>query len=119
MTDIQMSDSELLKYAIDSGIIDTALLQEKINMQKREELLKKHPYDIWIGKDEYWRTYLPDKEKGRKLLKRKKRKDIEDVVISYLRKEAENPTVRETFEEWNDRRLLLGKIGNAYQRNGK
>nr|DAU92162.1 MAG TPA: Integrase [Bacteriophage sp.] len=118
MTDIQMSDSELLKYAIDSGIIDTALLQEKINMQKREELLKKHPYDIWIGKDEYWRTYLPDKEKGRKLLKRKKRKDIEDVVISYLREEAENPTVRETFEEWNDRRLLLGKIGNAtHQRN--
>ena len=82
MSDEKLSDKELLKYAIESGIINTALLQEKINMQKREELLKKHPYDIWEGKDEYWRTYLPDKEKGRKLLKRKNRKDIEDIIIS-------------------------------------
>ncbi len=114
----KFSDTELLKYALDNGIINVALLQDKINMQKREELLKKHTYDIWEGKDGYWRTYLPDKEKGRKLLKRKNRKDIEDMVVSYFKKESENPTVRETFEEWNDRRLRLGKIGNAtHQRN--
>ena len=114
----KISDTELLKYALDNGILDIALLQDKINMQKREELLKKHTYDIWEGKDGYWRTYLPDKEKGRKLLKRKNRKDIEDMVVSYFKKESENPTVRETFEEWNDRRLRLGKIGNAtHQRN--
>lgn len=114
----KISDRELLNYALDNGILDIALLQDKINMQKREELLKKHTYDIWEGKDGYWRTYLPDKEKGRKLLKRKNRKDIEDMVVSYFKKESENPTVRETFEEWNDRRLRLGKIGNAtHQRN--
>ena len=114
----KISDRELLNYALDNGILDLALLQDKINMQKREELLKKHTYDIWEGKDGYWRTYLPDKEKGRKLLKRKNRKDIEDMVVSYFKKESENPTVRETFEEWNDRRLRLGKIGNAtHQRN--
>lgn len=114
----KISDRELLNYALDNGILDIALLQDKINMQKREELLKKHTYDIWEGKDGYWRTYLPDKEKGRKLLKRKNCKDIEDMVVSYFKKESENPTVRETFEEWNDRRLRLGKIGNAtHQRN--
>lgn len=114
----KISDRELLNYALDNGILDIALLQDKINMQKREELLKKHTYDIWEGKDGYWRTYLPDKEKGRKLLKKKNRKDIEDMVVSYFKEEAENPTVRETFEEWNDRRLRLGKIGNAtHQRN--
>ena len=114
----KISDRELLNYALDNGILDLALLQEKINMQKREELLKKHPYDIWEGKDGYWRTYIPDKEKGRKLLKRKNRKDVEDAVVSYLREEEENPTVEEVFEEWNDRRLQLNKIGNAtHQRN--
>lgn len=114
----KISDRELLNYALDNGILDLALLQEKIEMQKREELLKKHPYDIWEGKDGYWRTYIPDKEKGRKLLKRKNRKDVEDVVVSYLREAEENPTVDEVFEEWNDRRLQLNKIGNAtHQRN--
>lgn len=93
----KISDRELLNYALDNGILDLALLQEKINMQKREELLKKHPYDIWEGKDGYWRTYIPDKEKGRKLLKRKNRKDVEDAVVSYLREEEENPTVEEVF----------------------
>ena len=72
---------EILQYAVSNGIIDTALLQEKIEMQKREEILKKHQYDIWKGKDDKWRTYLPDKEKGRKLVKRKDQKSIEDAVV--------------------------------------
>ena len=50
MPDIKLSDSELLKYAVENGIIDAALLQDKIEMQKRKELLKKHPYSIWEGK---------------------------------------------------------------------
>lgn len=36
MSDIRMSDTELLKYAVENGMIDTALLQEKIEMQKRD-----------------------------------------------------------------------------------
>ena len=63
MQNISMSDAELLKYAIEHGMIDTALVQEKVEMQKREEILSKHPYNIWEGKDGYWRTYLPDEEK--------------------------------------------------------
>ena len=38
MPDIKLSDSELLKYAVENGIIDAALLQDKIEMQKRKEL---------------------------------------------------------------------------------
>ena len=50
MTDISMSDAELLKVAIENGMIDTALVQEKIEMQKRKEILDKHPYKIYQGK---------------------------------------------------------------------
>lgn len=113
MSDISMSDAELLKYAVENGIIDTALLQERIEMQKREEILEKHPYEIWKGKDGYWRTYLPDKEKGRKLVKKKQKKSVEDDVVLYWRQEEENPTVREVFEENENRRLALGKIGKS------
>ena len=38
MADIKLSDSELLKYAIENGIIDAALVQQKIEMQKKKEM---------------------------------------------------------------------------------
>ncbi|MCG8399650.1 hypothetical protein LWS67_24490, partial [Bacillus atrophaeus] len=60
-----MDEKELLKYAVENGILDIALVQEQVEMNKREKILKKHPYDIWEGKDGYWRTYIPCKEKGR------------------------------------------------------
>lgn len=105
MPDIKLSDTELLKYAVENGIIDAALLQEKIEMQKREELLKKHPYKIYQGTDEKWYTYLPDESKGRILKKRNRKQDIEDVVIEFWEQKEENPTVDMVFNEW-----LAGKV---------
>ena len=113
MQNISMSDAELLKYAVEHGMIDTALVQEKIEMQKREETLNKHPYKIWEDKNGTWYTYLPDKEKGRVLKKRRNRKDIEDVVIQFWKEESENPTIRDVFNEWNDRKLKIGKISES------
>ncbi len=36
MLDVSMSAAELLKFAAENGMLDTALVQEKIEMQKRE-----------------------------------------------------------------------------------
>jgi hypothetical protein len=58
-------DSELLQFAIENGMIDRALIEDKIEMKKRQEILKKHIYKIYEGKDGKWYTYLPDEEKGR------------------------------------------------------
>ncbi|MBD5546917.1 MAG: tyrosine-type recombinase/integrase [Lachnospiraceae bacterium] len=88
MLDVSMSDAELLKFAIENGMLDAALVQEKIEMQKREEILRKHPYDIWEGKNGKWYTYLPDKEKGRILKKRVTKELIEqDIIIYYCAEE--------------------------------
>ena len=38
-----MDEKELLKYAVDSGILDIALVQKQVTMQKREKLLNKNP----------------------------------------------------------------------------
>lgn len=100
MSNISMTDAELLKFAIENGMLDTALVQEKIEMQKREETLKKHPYKIYQGTDGKWYTYLPDEKKGRILKKRCVKKDIEDVVIAFWRQKDENPTVDMIFNEW-------------------
>jgi len=41
-----IDNTELLKYAVENGIIDLEHVQEEIEMKEREELLKKHPYSI-------------------------------------------------------------------------
>lgn len=109
----KMNDNEILKYAIKNGMIDLPYVQEKINMEKRNELLEKHPYKIWEGKDGKWYTYLPDEKKGRVLRKRTSKNAIENDIVEYWKSELENPTISEVFHEWNDRRLELHKISNA------
>lgn len=105
--------NEELKYAIEHGIIDISYMQKQIEMNKRKEFLEKHPYTIWQGKDGYWHTYLPDKEKGRIPRKKSTQESIQNDVIEYWKSELENPTIREVFEEWNNRRLELQKISSA------
>ena len=51
MTNIDIPKSEILQYAIDNDMIDSVFIQEQIKMQRNEELLSKHPYKIWKGKD--------------------------------------------------------------------
>lgn len=114
MNNLQYGQSgEILQFIIDNGMIDISDVQNSIETMKKEELLKKHPYKIWQGKDGKWYTYLPDGEKGRTLKKRTTKKAIEDDVVGYWRTELENPIIREVFDEWNNRRLTLRKISNA------
>ena len=102
-----------LKYLIDSGIIDVPNIQSILEMKKRQELLKNHPYKIWCGSNGKWYTYLPDEEKGRILKKKSTRKDIEDVVIQYQESIMSNPTIDDLFTEWNDHRRDIGRIAKS------
>lgn len=112
MQGISLSDTELLKYAVKNGIIDTALLQEKIEMQKREEMLSKHPYKIYEGKDGKWYTYIPDGN-GRKKIKANTEVKIEDRVVKYWKEQEFNPAVKDIFLEWINQKLRLGEISKA------
>lgn len=85
-------------------MVNISDVQNSMEAMKRKELLEKHPYKIWEGKDGKWYTYLPDGE-GRKLKKRTTQKAIEDDVIKYWKEEAENPTIRELFYEWIHRKV--------------
>lgn len=108
-----IQNAEILRFIINNGMINISDVQNSIEAMKRKELLEKHPYKIWQGKDGKWYTYLPDEKKGRVLKKRTTQKAIEDDVVAYLKSEMENPTLTEVFNEWNDRRLELKKISNA------
>ena len=89
-----------MKFAIESGMIDLSYIQDKYEMNKREELLSKHKWAISQGKDGYWRTYLLDEEGKRKMVKKKTRKDVENAVIDYY-KTSEKYTFKSVYEGLN------------------
>lgn len=111
--DDEISDHELLKYAIENGIIDAESLHRTIQMNKRKQYLEMQQYDIWQGTDGYWRAYIPDDVKGRKLIKKKSKKALEDDIVRYWKQKEDNPTVKEVFDEAENRRLELNKICKA------
>lgn len=108
---LQSNESlELLKFAIEHGMIDTSYVQEQIEMSKREELLKKHPFSIYQIKDGRWSTYIPDIEKGRRIIRKGTRKELEDVIIDYWKTVTENPTVSDIFDKWLENKTLYKDI---------
>lgn len=113
MLNISMFDAELLKFAIENGMLDTALVQEKIEMQRRRDNLEKHPYKIWQGKDGKWYSYLPDEKCGRKKVKRISKESLEDSIVEFWREKEENPTVREIFTEWIEDKLRYEEIARG------
>lgn len=118
-------NNELLKYAIENGMIDLSYVQEQVEMNKRKELLKKHPYKIWEGKDGKWRTYLPDEEKGRILKKRSTENAIEDMIVDYYlqisKEESKHNKEKEKtenqflicFDMWKNKQIAYGVSGNT------
>lgn len=103
---------ELLKYAFDNGIIDEDTIWMQVEMKKRQKYLEMHQYSIWQSeKDHYWRTYLPDDEKGRRLLKKKTEESLKDEVVNYYKEQCSvaerdiqklHITLYHLFPEWLD-----------------
>lgn len=75
-------------------------LEDKIKMQKKKEILEKHPYSIWKGtKNHYWYTYLP--ENGNlKLIKRKDKETLQNIIINFWWKKSENVSISLLCDEW-------------------
>lgn len=88
---------------------DLENLEIKIEVQKREELLSKHPYSIWKGKNGSWYTKLPVNNQL-KLIKRKNKTDVENIVIDFWNEKLENPTIKELFDQWLNERETYGEL---------
>ena len=108
---------DLLQQAINNGIINLSSVQKQVEMNKREKILSEHPFTIWIGKDEKWRTYLYDEKKknNRRLIKRTSKKAIEDAIVEeYKRKEDKCETFRDIFPKWIQyKRIRLFRWGRG------
>lgn len=90
----QDTEYDIIDKEIASTQYQLMALREK---KRRQEFLQKHNNKIWQGKNGLWYTYLPatDRTGGRRLVKKKNRKSIEDAIITYYEKEQYNPTIFE------------------------
>lgn len=93
-------------------MINLSHMEEQVNMKKREEILKKHTYNIWQDKNGFWHTYLPIENGQRKSVKRKNQKDLEDVVISYWKSKQSN-SFKDRYDIWVDRQKKCGRSDNT------
>ena len=107
-----------LKYAIENGIINLSHIQEQIEMNKREEILKEYRGSMWKASDGYWKIRMTYDETGqKKVFKRRSKQDLEDLIVKTHREKVENPKIKSIFEDWAQRKFDLKKISvQTYQR---
>ena len=74
-------------------------ISDEIKMNKRKNILSEHKWKISKGKDGFWRTYLPDEIKGRKMIKKNTQREVEDIVIKYY-KSLDNKAKSRTFDDF-------------------
>lgn len=97
----ELSDRDILNFVLQNGIIDINTIPMQIEMKKRQDIISKHPYKIYEGADGKWHTYLPDEKKGRVAKKRNTKKEIEDLVIDFYKKQDEKPkTFDDAYWKW-------------------
>lgn len=95
-----MGSEELLKLALENGIIDINTIQKQVEMRERQKYLNMHQYEIWQSEsDGMWRTYLPDEKKGRRLIKRKLRKGIDEAVIDFYSSQSSGSNTKKCSEK--------------------
>ncbi|MCR5255049.1 MAG: site-specific integrase [Acetatifactor sp.] len=107
---MDLSDRDLLNYAIENGMIDVNTIRANIEMNERKKFLKMHESRIWVGKDGRWATYLPDRVKGRKLVKKTTEKDLEDLIIEYYKAEEVQVFIDDVFDAWIKSKVEYGEI---------
>ena len=94
---MDISDKEILKFAVENGTIDMEAIRKQIEMDEREKQLAKHTYRIWKGKNGKWYTYLPDKEKGRVQKERSTRQEIEDCIAEFYKDDI---YLQDVYSQW-------------------
>ena len=104
-----LTESELLKKAIENGILDLDTIQAEVEMNERRKYLEMHQGKIWQSTDKKWYTYLVGAS-GRKLVKRRTKEELDDAIISFYKNTINEPTIQEVFEWWIAEKIEYGEI---------
>ena len=97
-----LTENELLRYAVDNGIINIDTIRQNFEMNKRQEYLAMHKSKVWNSTDGKWYTFVPDirKPKGKRLIKRSTKEKLDDFLVEFYKEYEEPQTIEKTYREW-------------------
>lgn len=106
---------ELLNFAVENGMLDMDALQGIKMAKEKQEILAKHNFNVWQGKDGRWCTYLPS-DSGRKFVKRKNKEDIEKAIVDHYY-DVTLVRISDVFDEWIEDKMYYKELTeSSYQR---
>lgn len=107
----RITDAELLSFLLDDVKMDRTTILANYEMAKRKKILSKHPYRIWQGKNNgYWYTYIKQPDGKRRLIAKRTRKEVEDIIVDSCKDE---PVIEEMFNRWIEEKMHYGEIGES------
>lgn len=116
---------DTLQFMIDNSMINLDDVRMSMEKSKRNAILKKHPYDIWVASDGRSKTYIEDetKVKKRRLVAKSSREKLEDYIVKeYIKRHPIHKvdhSVGAIFNEWIEYALKEKDIekntGDRYQ----
>lgn len=110
-------DSELLNYAVQTGIISLDTMLNDIAIMERKEILAQHVYSITTTTDKsgkkIFSTYLPNPDGTRLFRRRNSLEELENVIVDFYKALQEEIYIENVFYEWIDRKLEFGEIQKA------
>lgn len=108
-----ISDSHILQYAVENGILDSDDVRRKIMKEENKKYLEMHNHKIWFDeKANQWMTYIdePSAKRGFVLKRRKEREYLEKLIIEHYRAIEERPRIVDIFHDWLDLKFKYGEI---------
>ena len=111
--DYNISDSDMLRYAIENGIINYAVVAEEMEKALNKKYLEMHTKSIWQSTDGYYRTKLRKKDGSLKLVKCKTRAEIEKKIIDYYKSNSGDFTFKARYAVWMERQRIMGRSDNT------
>lgn len=113
-TDLNTFDEkELLHFALENDILKLDDVKKIMRKKQKEEILKKHPYSIWQGKDGRWRTHVSDttQKTGRKLVVKSTEEKLYETLITHYQNINEDTqhafmTLRKLYPQWLEYKKL-------------
>lgn len=117
--------NQCLQYLLLRYKLSLEDVQSEIIDMNNQAYLKNHSYNIWQGKDNRWKTYLPDKDQkaGRRLIAKSTRENLEKEIINYYKSvddtaKQKKITLRNWYQIWLDYKKLQTKASMYIRRIG-
>lgn len=109
---MELTNNQVLQYALTNGMIDIGIVREQIEMNERKRYLEMHKYETWKGSDGKYHTNVPDSTKpnGRRSIKRSTEKSLEDAIIDFYKEQENEPYIKEVFYMWINSKVEYGEI---------